>query len=155
MTPAVPEIRSVPVSAITILNPRVRNRRIFDELVASIANLGLKKPITVSPREDGGYDLICGQGRLEEASYGDDVLHLVIASGYLSRLVGNPAIEQWLAARHPEILSGFRSIISVASLDAAAADGDDAPPTDEGDGADGALWPRPRPEAGPSDQIQS
>ncbi len=34
MTPAVPEIRSVPVSAITILNPRVRNRRIFDELVA-------------------------------------------------------------------------------------------------------------------------
>ena len=24
-----------------------------------------KKPITVSPREDGGYDLICGQGRLE------------------------------------------------------------------------------------------
>lgn len=65
MTPAVPEIRSVPVSAITILNPRVRNRRIFDELVASIANLGLKKPITVSPREDGGYDLICGQGRLE------------------------------------------------------------------------------------------
>lgn len=92
-----------------------------------------------------------------EASYGDDVLHLVIASGYLSRLVANPAIEQWLAARHPEILSGFRSIISVASLDAAAADGDDddAPPTDEGDAADGALWPRPRPEASPSDQIQS
>src|SRR5690606_29170543 len=65
MISALPEIRSVPVSAITILNPRVRNRRIFEELVASIANLGLKKPITVSPREDGGYDLICGQGRLE------------------------------------------------------------------------------------------
>nr|WP_295238593.1 plasmid partitioning protein RepB C-terminal domain-containing protein [uncultured Brevundimonas sp.] len=29
-----------------------------------------------------------------EASYGDDVLHLVVASGYLSRLVANPAIEQ-------------------------------------------------------------
>ena len=76
--------------------------------------------------------------------------------GYLSRLVANPAIEQWLAARHPEILSGFRSIISVASLDAAAADGDDdLAPTDEGDAAKRALWPGPRPEAGPSDQIQS
>lgn len=83
-----------------------------------------------------------------EASYGDDVLHLVIASGYLSRLVANPAIEQWLAARHPEILSGFRSIISVASLDVAAADGDDdAAPTDEDDAPKGGLWPRPRPEA--------
>jgi ParB family chromosome partitioning protein len=34
-------------------------------LVTSIANLGLKRPITVSRRADGGYDLVCGQGRLE------------------------------------------------------------------------------------------
>jgi ParB family chromosome partitioning protein len=62
----VPEIRSIPIEAITILNPRSRNRRIFQELVSSIANLGLKKPISVSARPDGGgYDLICGQGRLE------------------------------------------------------------------------------------------
>src|SRR3546814_2515790 len=49
-----PEIRSVPVDLITILNPRVRNKRIFQELVNSIAHLGLKKPITVSqrPRSD-------------------------------------------------------------------------------------------------------
>ncbi len=95
--------------------------------------------------------------RTLEASYGDDVLHLVIASGYLSRLVANTAIEQWLAARHPEILSGFRSIISVASLDAAAAeDDDDAGPFDEEDAADEASpWPAPRPEQGPSDQVQS
>jgi len=52
-----------------------------------------------------------------EASYGDDVLHLVIASGYLSRLVGNPEIERYLKARHPEILEEFRAIISAASLD--------------------------------------
>jgi ParB family chromosome partitioning protein len=54
------------VSAITVLNPRVRNKRIFHELVTSIAHLGLKKPITVSARRDqSGYDLVCGQGRLE------------------------------------------------------------------------------------------
>jgi ParB-like chromosome segregation protein Spo0J len=52
-----------------------------------------------------------------EASYGDDVLHLVIASGYLARLVGNPEIERFLQSRHPEILDEFRSIITAASLD--------------------------------------
>ena len=66
MTPDIPEIRMVPVDDITVLNLRVRNKRIFQELVNSIAHLGLKKPITVSqcagkPR----YDLVCGQGRLE------------------------------------------------------------------------------------------
>jgi len=61
-----PEIRMVPVDAITVLNPRVRNKRIFQELVTSIAHLGLKKPITVSQRQGKPrYDLVCGQGRLE------------------------------------------------------------------------------------------
>lgn len=60
------EIRSVPVDMITILNPRVRNKRIFQELVNGIAHLGLKKPITVSQRPGKArYDLVCGQGRLE------------------------------------------------------------------------------------------
>lgn len=60
------QIHMVPVDAITVLNPRVRNKRVFQELVTSIATLGLKKPITVSLRGDGsGYDLVCGQGRLE------------------------------------------------------------------------------------------
>lgn len=52
-----------------------------------------------------------------ETSYGDDVLHLVIASGYLARLIGNAEIERFLTAHHPEILEEFRSIIHVASLD--------------------------------------
>src|ERR1700730_2386566 len=66
MTPDIPEIRMVPVDAITVLNPRVRNKRIFQELVTSIAHLGLKKPITVSQRPGKArVDLVCGQGRLE------------------------------------------------------------------------------------------
>ena len=60
------EVRAVPIAAITVLNPRSRNKKIFQELVTSIAHLGLKKPITVAARPDGsGYDLVCGQGRLE------------------------------------------------------------------------------------------
>ena len=65
MTEALQDVRDIPVAAITVLNPRSRNKRVFQELVTSIANLGLKRPITVSARKDGGYDLICGQGRLE------------------------------------------------------------------------------------------
>jgi ParB-like chromosome segregation protein Spo0J len=52
-----------------------------------------------------------------EASYGDDVLHLVIASGYLARLIGNAEIERFLQSRHPEFLDEFRAIITAASLD--------------------------------------
>src|ERR1700738_4119300 len=63
---ATTEIQMVPVDAITVLNPRDRNRRVFHELITSFAHLGLKKPITVSRRgTEPGYDLVCGQGRLE------------------------------------------------------------------------------------------
>ena len=59
-------IPRIPIAAVTVLNPRVRGKRGFRELVASIAALGLKKPVTVRLRPDGqGYDLVCGQGRLE------------------------------------------------------------------------------------------
>lgn len=54
-----------------------------------------------------------------ETSYGDDVLHLVIASGYLSRLIGNSEIERYLRGRHSEILDEFRAIVAAASLDRA------------------------------------
>src|ERR1700741_1123887 len=60
------DVQMLPVDAITVLNPRARNKRVFQELITSIAHLGLKKPITVSRRAtDAGYDLVCGQGRLE------------------------------------------------------------------------------------------
>ena len=61
-------IEIIPVNAIDIVNPRVRNRRIFKEIVTSVAELGLKRPITVKRKQvegDQRYDLICGQGRLE------------------------------------------------------------------------------------------
>jgi ParB family chromosome partitioning protein len=66
MSEAIPEILMVPVHAVNVLNPRARNRKVFNELVTSIAHLGLKKPITVSRRFGTAvFDLVCGQGRLE------------------------------------------------------------------------------------------
>jgi len=54
-----------------------------------------------------------------ESSYGDDVLQLVIASGYLSKLVGNRDIKRYLNHHHPELLTEFLAIIAAASLDQA------------------------------------
>jgi ParB family chromosome partitioning protein len=62
------QVELVPVDRITVVNPRVRSRKVFQEIVASIADIGLKRPITVRRRNgsDGArYDLVCGQGRLE------------------------------------------------------------------------------------------
>lgn len=42
------EIRLVELSRIRVLNPRVRNKKIFARLVENIATLGLKRPITVA-----------------------------------------------------------------------------------------------------------
>lgn len=52
-----------------------------------------------------------------EASYGDDMLLLVIAGGFLERLLSRPPLEEFLASRHAEVLENFRSIVSAASLD--------------------------------------
>lgn len=61
-----PEITNILIASINVLNPRVRNRRVFDELVESIRAVGLKRPITVRRAPAGdGYELICGQGRME------------------------------------------------------------------------------------------
>jgi ParB family transcriptional regulator, chromosome partitioning protein len=61
-------VEILPVDRIAVINPRVRNRKIFKEIVANIAEIGLKRPITVV-RHAGAdgvrYDLVCGQGRLE------------------------------------------------------------------------------------------
>jgi ParB family chromosome partitioning protein len=61
-------VEMIPIERITVVNPRVRNKKIFKEIIANIAEIGLKKPITVTRRDDSDgvrYDLVCGQGRLE------------------------------------------------------------------------------------------
>jgi ParB family chromosome partitioning protein len=59
------DIQQIPMDQIIILNPRSRNKRLFNTIVANIDHVGLKRPITITPRPDGKYDLVCGQGRLE------------------------------------------------------------------------------------------
>jgi ParB family chromosome partitioning protein len=66
-TPA-QRVEMIPIERITVVNPRARNQRVFSEIVDNIAQVGLKRPITVTRRAEAGgpfYDLVCGQGRLE------------------------------------------------------------------------------------------
>lgn len=65
-----PPVQLIPIPRIRVVNPRVRDPKKFQEIVESIAQLGLKKPITVTPAAPGPageerFDLVCGQGRLE------------------------------------------------------------------------------------------
>ena len=52
-----------------------------------------------------------------ESRYGDDVLHLVIACGYVSKLVKNREIKRYLTHHHAEIQAELVAIISATSLD--------------------------------------
>ena len=62
-------ITLISVEDIHILNPRTRNQGIAEEIRQNIHTVGLKRPITVTPRKESKngkkYDLVCGQGRLE------------------------------------------------------------------------------------------
>ena len=51
------------------------------------------------------------------ASYGDTVLNLVVAAGYLSSLIGNLRLSGYLGRHHPEILPEFRAIVAATSLE--------------------------------------
>lgn len=63
------DLRMIPIDRIDVLNPRERNKEVFDDIVGNIKAIGLKKPITVTPRAgpDGSerYLLICGEGRMK------------------------------------------------------------------------------------------
>lgn len=62
-------IDTIPIDRIVILNPRIRDKRKFRNLVESISRVGLKRPVTVAKKTGGNglvtYDLVCGQGRVE------------------------------------------------------------------------------------------
>lgn len=68
-TTSLPELRMIPLNRIEVLNPRERNQRKFNLIVDNIGAVGLKKPVTVTPRpgEDGAerYVLVCGEGRFK------------------------------------------------------------------------------------------
>ena len=58
-----------------------------------------------------------GQYRLVEQSYGQDVLNLVLARGYLAKLLENAKVTKYVKQRQPEVLEQFTAIVATTSLD--------------------------------------
>lgn len=107
------EIRMIPVDQIDVLNPRERNAKVFGEIVGNIKMLGLKKPISVTPRDTGHgkrYLLVCGEGRLTafrtlgEAEIPALVMDVSDEDAFLMSLAENIARRQ---SRPLEILAGI------------------------------------------------
>ena len=58
-----------------------------------------------------------GQYKMVEQTYGQDVLNLVLAKGYLAKLMANEAILRHLTKKHPDVLNEFDSIVRMVTLD--------------------------------------
>jgi ParB family transcriptional regulator, chromosome partitioning protein len=94
-------IKLIPISNIHVLNPRSRNKAVFQGIVSNISALGLKRPVTVSRRErpinGKEYDLVCGQGRMEAyAALGETEIPCIVVKAseedrFLMSLVENVA----------------------------------------------------------------
>lgn len=57
------------------------------------------------------------QFKLAEQSYGQDVLNLVLAKGYLAKLMANDSVLRHLKKYHPDVLNEFDVIVSMAILE--------------------------------------
>ena len=56
------------------------------------------------------------QFKLAEQSYSQDVLNLVLAKGYLAKLIANDAVVRYLTKRHSDVLQEFDGIVRMTYL---------------------------------------
>lgn len=104
MSDAAPVVQMIAIDEINVLNPRSRNKVVFQSIVSNISNLGLKKPITVARRTDPSngkrFDLVCGQGRIEAyVALGESEIPAIVIDAkkedcFLMSLVENIARRQ-------------------------------------------------------------
>lgn len=58
-----------------------------------------------------------GQYKMVEQTYGQDVLNLVLARGYLAKLLENKQVVRYLKQRQPEVVAEFETIVQTVSLE--------------------------------------
>lgn len=107
--------RAVAYVRMSTEHQRYRDRRKFEPILQSIKNLGLKKPIQVSRRavaegEAAGYDLVCGQGRIEAfiALGYREIPAVVVEVSPEERLLRS--LVENIARRHPSPMELIREI---------------------------------------------
>jgi hypothetical protein len=52
-----------------------------------------------------------------EQNYGSELLNLVVARGFLAKLLDNEAIQEFIGASEPEILAHFQMIVNAATIE--------------------------------------
>ena len=106
------EIKLIPLSKITIVNPRDRGHKKFRQIVNNIASIGLKKPITVTPKPSSKdeYLLVCGQGRYEAyETLGESEIPAIVIDVPEDKLLLMSLVEN-LARRNPSCLEMVHEI---------------------------------------------
>lgn len=111
------EVRMIPVAKINILNPRNRDAKKFAQIAANIEAIGMKRPIVVSRSKEGkngyGFDLVCGQGRLESViKMGCTEIPAIIVDISREESLLKSLIEN-LARRNNRMLEQFRPIANL------------------------------------------
>jgi ParB-like chromosome segregation protein Spo0J len=54
-----------------------------------------------------------------ESSYGSDLLNLVVAKGYLTKLLANGAVKSYIGRHEPEILTHLELVVNTVSMEEA------------------------------------
>jgi ParB family chromosome partitioning protein len=115
------EIKMIPIEQIRIVNHRHRDPKKFAVVIQSIKNVGLKMPVQVSQhpaseREAVGYDLICGQGRLEAfIALGHKEIPAIVVEISKEELLIRSLVEN-IARRYPQPMDLIREIERLKAL---------------------------------------
>ncbi len=54
-----------------------------------------------------------------EQNYGSDLLNLVVAKGYLTKLLANGAVKSYIGRHEPEILTHLELVVNTVSMEEA------------------------------------
>jgi hypothetical protein len=52
-----------------------------------------------------------------ESNYGSDLLNLVVAKGYLTKLLANEAVKSYIGRHEPEILTHLELVVNTVSME--------------------------------------
>lgn len=68
-------------------------------------------------RMEQEMSLVQSRFKAVEQSYNRNVMNMVLARGYIAKLLANEAVASWLRRHQPEVHDEFRAIVAAASLD--------------------------------------
>lgn len=68
-------------------------------------------------RMEQEMSLVQSRFKLIEQSYGNDMLNMVLARGYLNKLLTNKGVASYLQRRQPDLVEEFRNIVKITSLE--------------------------------------